>query len=141
MRMIIMAVGFIACLVSSAFAQKAEIVRLNAQWMNFFNKGDFVGVASLYTDDATALPPGSAMVKGRAAIRVMWEHMAEQVTDPRVTTLEVKSLGPRAAYEIGNFSLKTKDPTPKEVTGKYVVVWQKIRGNWKLAVDIWNEGK
>ena len=109
--------------------------------MNFFNKGDFVGVASLYTDDATALPPGSAMVKGRAAIRVMWEHMAEQVTDPRVTTLEVKSLGPRAAYEIGNFSLKTKDPTPKEVTGKYVVVWQKIRGNWKLAVDIWNEGK
>ena len=36
--------------------------------------------------------------------------------------LEVKSLGPRAAYEIGNFSLKTKDPTPKEVTGKYVVV-------------------
>ena len=78
MRMIIVAVGFMACLVSSAFAQKAEIVRLNAQWMNFFNKGDFVGVASLYTDDATALPPGSAMVKGRAAIRVMWEHMAEQ---------------------------------------------------------------
>jgi uncharacterized protein (TIGR02246 family) len=85
-------------------AQKAEIVRVNAQWMNFFNKGDFVGVASLYTDDATALPPGSAMVKGRAAIRVMWEHMAEQVTDPRVTTLEVKSLGPRAAYKKGETS-------------------------------------
>jgi len=102
---------------------------------------DFVSVASLCTDDATDLPPESAMVKGRAAIRVMWEHMAEQVIDPRVTTLEVKSLGPRAAYEIGNFSLKTKDPTPKEVTGKYVVVWQKIRGNWKLAADIWNDGK
>jgi uncharacterized protein (TIGR02246 family) len=103
----VLAVGFMACLVSSAFAQKAEIVRVNAQWMNFFNKGDFVGVASLYTDDATAPPPGSAMAKGRASIRVMWERMAEQVTDPRVTTLEVKSLGPRAAYEIGNFSLKS----------------------------------
>src|SRR6516164_3739803 len=81
---------------------------------------DFVSVASLCTDNATVLPPESAMVKGRAAIRVMWEHMAEQVIDPRVTTLEVKSLGPRAAYKKrGNFSLKTKDPTPKEVTGKY----------------------
>ena len=65
---------------------------------------DFVSVASLCTDDATALPPESAMVKGRAAIRVMWEHMAEQVIDPRVTTLEVKSLVPRAAYKIGETS-------------------------------------
>ena len=88
---IILAVGFMACLVSSAFAQKAEIVRVNAQWMNFFNKGDFVGVASLYTDDATALPPGSAMVKGRAAIRVMWEDMAEQVTDPRVRAMGIRA--------------------------------------------------
>jgi len=37
--------------------------------------------------------------------------------------------------------LKTKDPAPKEVTGKYVVLWEKVRGNWKLAADIWNDGK
>ena len=134
-------ITFLAALSAPAFAQKAEIEAVNAKWIDFFKKGDFAGVASLYVDDAIAFPPGSAMVKGRAAIRVMWEHMAEQVTDPRVTTLEVKSLGPRAAYEIGTFSLKTKDPTSKEVTGKYVVVWQKIRGNWKLAADIWNDGK
>jgi ketosteroid isomerase-like protein len=81
------------------------------------------------------------MVKGRAAIGAMWKGMAEQVTDPKVTTIDVKRLGPSAAREIGTFSLKTKDPTPKEITGKYLVVWQKVGKNWELAADIWNEGK
>ena len=81
------------------------------------------------------------MVKGSAAIGAMWKGMAEQVTDPKVTTLDVKPLGPSAAREIGTYSLKTKDPTPKEVTGKYVVVWEKVGSDWKLAADIWNDGK
>ncbi len=109
--------------------------------MEFFNKGDFDGVASLYTVDATAFPPGSAMVKGRAAIGAMWKGMAEQVTDPKLTTLDVKRLGSAAAREIGTFSLKTKSATPKEVAGKYVVVWEKVGRDWKLATDIWNEGR
>ena len=34
------------------FAQKAEIEAVNAGWIDFFNKGDFAGVASLYAEDA-----------------------------------------------------------------------------------------
>jgi uncharacterized protein (TIGR02246 family) len=141
MRKIALVIVFLAGLIAPAFAQKAEIAAVNAKWMELFNKGDFAGVASLYTNDATAFPPGSGMVKGRAAIAVMWKSMAEQVGDPKVTTIDVKRLGRLAAREIGTFSLKTKDPAPKEVTGKYVVLWEKVRGNWKLATDIWNDGK
>jgi uncharacterized protein (TIGR02246 family) len=141
MRGIALAVAFLVSLIAPAIAQKANIEAVNAKWTEFFNKGDFDGVASLYTVDATAFPPGSAMVKGRAAIGAMWKGMAEQVADPKVTTLDVKRLGRSAAREIGTFSLKTKGPTPKEVTGKYVVVWEKVGRDWKLAADIWNEGK
>jgi ketosteroid isomerase-like protein len=81
------------------------------------------------------------MVRGRDAIGAMWKGMAEKVTDPKVTTLEVKPLGPTAAREIGTFSLKTKGPTPQEVTGKYVVVWEKVGSDWQLAADVWNDGK
>src|SRR5499433_3236369 len=137
MRTIALAIALVVGLILPAFAQKAEIEAVNAKWIDFFNKGDFAGVASLYTDDATAFPPGSPMVQGRAAIEAMWKSMAEQVGDPRLTTLDVKPLGPSAAREIGTFSLKTKDPTPQEVTGKYVVVWEKIGSEWKLAADIW----
>ena len=141
MRRIAMVVAFLAGLIAPAFAQKAEIEAVNAKWTEFFNKGDFAGVASLYTEDAIAFPPGSAMVKGRAAIGAMWKGMAEQVSDPKLTTLDVKRLGPSAVREIGTFSLKTKGPTPQEVTGKYVVVWEKVGRKWKLAADIWNDGK
>ncbi len=141
MRRVALVSIFLAGLTVPAFAQKAEIEAVNAKWMEFFNKGDFAGVASLYTDDATAFPPGSGMVKGRDAIGAMWKSMAEQVSDPKVTTLDVKPLGPSAAREIGTFSLKTKAPTPQEVTGKYVVLWEKVGSDWKLSADIWNEGK
>ena len=141
MRRIALVIACWAGLMAPAFAQKAEIEAVNARWMELFNKGDFAGVASLYTDDATAFPPGSAMVKGRAAIGAMWKSMAEQVSDPKLTTLDVKPLGPSAAREIGTFSLKTKGPTPQEVAGKYVVVWEKVGSDWKLAADIWNDGR
>jgi uncharacterized protein (TIGR02246 family) len=141
MRSIALAIVFFLGLMAPAAAQKADIEAVNAKWTEFFNKGDFDGVASLYTADATAFPPGSAMVKGRPAIGAMWKGMAEQVTDPKVTTIDVKRLGPSAAREIGTFSLKTKSSPPKEVTGKYVVVWERVGRDWKLATDIWNEGK
>src|SRR3984893_705751 len=141
MRSIVLVIALMAALIAPAFAQKAEIEAVNAKWIDFFNKGDFAGVASVYTDDATVFAPGSGMVKGRAAIGAMWKSMAKQVGDPKVTTLDFKPLGPSAAREIGTFSLKTKGPMPQEVTGKYLVVWEKIGSDWKLAADIWNDGK
>lgn len=71
----------------------------------------------------------------------MWKGMADQATDPKLTTLDVKQLGPSAAREIGTFTLKTKGAELKEISGKYVVVWEKIGDDWKLAVDIWNDSK
>jgi uncharacterized protein (TIGR02246 family) len=141
MRSIALVIAFVVGMSAPAFAQKAEIEAANAKWIEFFNKGDFAGIASLYTADATAFPPGSAMVKGNAAIGAMWKSVAEQVGDPKLTTLDVKPLGPSAAREIGTFSLKTKGPDPKDVTGKYVVVWEKDGNDWKLAADIWNDGQ
>lgn len=141
MRKTMLFVAVMVALNAPAFAQKAEIEAANAKWIELFNKGDFAGVASLYTDDATAFPPGSAMVKGKAAIGAMWKGLAEQVTDPKLTTLDVKRLGRSSVREIGTFSLRTREPTPKEVSGKYVVIWEKVGRRWKLAADIWNDGK
>jgi uncharacterized protein (TIGR02246 family) len=141
MRTISLVVIFLIGMIVPGFAQKADIEAVNARWTEYFNEGDFAGVASLYTEDATAFPPGAAMVKGRAAIGEMWKAMAEKVSDPKVTTLDVKPLGPSAVLEIGTVSLKTKGPTPQEISGKFVVVWEKVGADWKLAVDIWNDGK
>jgi len=141
MRRIALVIALAAMLGAPAVAQQAEIEAMNAKWIELFNKGDFAAIASLYTEDATAFPPGSPMAKGRAAIEAMWKNMAEQVSDPKITTLDVKSLGPSAAREIGTFTLKSKGASPRELTGKYLVVWEKVGSDWKLAADIWNDGK
>ena len=127
---------------SPALAQnKATIEKLNDAWTAAFNKGDAAAVAALYTEDAYVLPPGSAMVKGRTAIEAFWRQAAQQMTDAKLTTLDVLPLGRSAAREIGTVSLKTKSQPPQEVVGKYVVVWRKVGRDWKLATDIWNTDK
>jgi uncharacterized protein (TIGR02246 family) len=141
MQKITLLIAFLLALTAPAFAQKARIEAVNARWVELFNKGDFDGIAQLYTVDAVALPPGAAMVRGRAAIGAMWKGLAQQVSNPKIATLEVKRLSPSAVREVGTFSLMTKGSSPKELSGKYLVVWEKVRGDWRLAADIWNDGK
>ncbi len=78
-----------------AFAQdKATIVKLNDAWAAAFNKGDASAVAAMYTEDAFVLPPGTEMVKGRAAIEAFWRQAAQQMGDAKFTTIDVLALGP-----------------------------------------------
>ena len=138
---IVMMIGLLS-LSSPALAQsKATIEKLNDVWTATFNKGDAAAVAALYTEDAYVLPPGSAMVKGRAAIEGFWRQAAQQMGDAKLTTVDVLPLGRSAAREIGTVALKTKSQPPQEVVGKYVVVWRKVGRDWKLATDIWNTDK
>jgi ketosteroid isomerase-like protein len=141
MRVTALSVAVLLSFGLPAYAQKAQIEAANAKFMQLFSKGDFSGLGQLYLQNANAFPPGSPMVKGRSAIAAMWQKMADQITEPKVTILDVKRLSPTAAREIGTFSLKTKGANPQEVVGKYVVVWQRERGEWKIESDIWNDGK
>ncbi|MBJ6128357.1 YybH family protein [Microvirga splendida] len=127
------------CLPVSAMAQdKATIQSLNDQFARAFNTGDIPAVAAHYTEDATVLPPGAEMVMGRDAILAFWKSAAEQIGDIKLTAVDVKPLGSNAAREIGTFSLRTKGSQSQEIAGKYVVVWEKVGADWKLATDIWN---
>jgi uncharacterized protein (TIGR02246 family) len=142
MRRAALATMCLVLLAAPALAQtKAMIQQLNAEWMAAFNKGDAAGVASLYTEDAYVLPAGAEMAKGRKAIQAFWAKATQQLGDAKLTTVDVMSLGPGAAREIGTFSFKTKGQTAETVVGKYAVVWRKVGGRWLLATDIWNMNK
>jgi ketosteroid isomerase-like protein len=110
MRTIALTIALVVGLILPAFAQKAEIEAVNAKWIDFFNKGDFAGVASLYSDDATAFPPGSGMVKGRAAIEALWKSMAEQVSAYRTMRLFPRSLGGSGRQNNVNFYFTSSAP-------------------------------
>ncbi len=140
MRKLIAAIGISIALSGPAFAQKAEIEKANTQWIAAFNKGDFAAIGGLYTVDAVALPPDAGIVRGREAISNMWKDFGSKVEQPKLMTLEVKRLSPKAAREIGTFQLKTKGQNPQELSGKYVGIWEKVNGTWRLSTDMWNSG-
>jgi uncharacterized protein (TIGR02246 family) len=121
--------------------EKAAIQNLNDQFTRAFNTGDIAAVAAHYTEDAVVLPPGAEMVMGRNAILTFRKAASEQIGDFKLTAVDVKPLGGDAAREIRAFSLRTKGSQPQEITGKYVVVWEKVGADWKIATDIWNINK
>ena len=118
----------------------SEIDAANAKWIVAFNKGDAAAVAQLYTERATALPPGAPMAKGRAAIQALWQGAIKNgVKNITLKTVQLDQFG-NAAREIGEYSLDASN-AQKQITheqGKYVVLWRHIGGSWKLDTDIWN---
>jgi uncharacterized protein (TIGR02246 family) len=142
MRIQVIVSAICLCFSAPAMAQdKATIQSLNDKFAQAFNAGDAAAVAALYTEDAIILPPGGEMMKGRSAIQAFWKGAAEQFGNGKLTTVDVKPLGNEAAREIGTFSFRTKGSQSQEITGKYVVVWEKVGSEWKLATDIWNTNR
>src|SRR6201987_6354597 len=98
MRQFLVIIGALSFSAGPALAQdRATIEKHNDVWTAAFNKGDAAAVAALYTEDAYVLPPGSAMVKGRPEIEAFWHQAAQQMTDAKLTTLDVLPLGRSAA--------------------------------------------
>ena len=141
MRAVLFAVPLLLLgLSAEAASTRAAIDAANQQWLAAFNKGDAAGIAALYDDQATVLPSGSDMVKGRAAIEKFWAGAIQDgVKNPSLQTVVVEQFG-TAAREIGRFSLDEPNAQKQmqHVEGKYVVVWKRVKGAWKLDTDIWN---
>ena len=94
-------------------------------------------MAALYTANATLLPPNSARVTGSAAILEFWKGaLAGAPARGKLTTGEVEAHGD-TAHEVGTYELSAADGKVVD-KGKYVVVWKREGGQWKLHRDIWN---
>ncbi len=128
---------------SMAQGLKSDIQKLETQFAEAANKQDAAAVARFYTEDATVLPAGADMVKGRDGIQKLWGAFVKDSSPSlMLTTVNVEDYG-QAAREIGQFSLDahSKEGQVSKVEGKYVVVWKKVGGDWRLDTDIWNMNK
>lgn len=122
-------------------AEAEEAIRANnRKFSEAFMRGDAAGVAALYTDDARLMPPDAPASSGADAIRQFWEGaMRMGIKEAALETVEVKPCGDYAC-EIGRFTLSVETGAGERArqTGKYVVIWKREGGAWKLDVDIWN---
>jgi uncharacterized protein (TIGR02246 family) len=116
---------------------RAAVDTSNRQFMDAFARGDAGRIASLYADDAQLLPPGNLPVQGRSAIEALWRGvLALPVKEMHLTTVEFTVHGDDAS-EIGRYALVGNDGRELDA-GKYIVLWKKGAGGWKLHRDMWN---
>jgi ketosteroid isomerase-like protein len=101
---------------------------------------DYDALAGFYCEDGKIFPNKSDIIAGRTAIKQRWIlPEGVRILHHKVTPSEIKIIG-NHAYDYGYYEGKTltKKKTEQPFKGKYVIVWKKIDGDWKIYLDIWN---
>ncbi len=126
---------------SSTAPALSEIGLANQQFMAAFKRGDAAAVAACYSADARLLPPNSPPVTTTDGIRAFWQAVIQTgIKEATLETVEVEKTGEAGAVEEGRYTLLGATGDVLD-TGKYVVIWQKDGGAWKLHRDIWNSSR
>ena len=119
-------------------ALEAEaIMELDLEWAQRFADRDFDWIAALQAQNAVLLEPGVDITHGREAIRGAWEALATNIpgTSWEPVMAKVSSSGDMA-YVYGTASAVDADGNATPM--KYLEVWVKIDGEWKVAADVFN---
>jgi ketosteroid isomerase-like protein len=107
-----------------------------------FAKRNFQALDSVYTTNATILPPGAPMILGRQAIKEFWSNLIQSANAKSavLTSVDVTPTGD-GVLEIGRATLTVQPEGSAEaqMEVKYVVFWREEDNHWKWHVDIWNQ--
>ena len=115
----------------------AAIAAANEKFMSAFAEGDAGGVAAQYTEGGQVLPPGTHIITGREGVEAFWRSAMELgIKRAELNTLELDQQAD-TAIEVGRARLYSEAGEVIDEP-KYLVVWKRDRGQWKLHRDIWN---
>lgn len=114
------------------------IMALERQWCTKLQEKDIDWIVNLFADEGCQFPPNAEPVVGSKALRAAWEAMAnaeglEVSWEP--AEAHVSASGDMA-YDFGSGTITTPDGWAQDA--KYVVVWVRQDGEWKVAVDMFN---
>lgn len=134
---------FTVRLANAQQTDKEQIRGLINDFSEFVMASDYKGIVNSYTIDGKIFPNNLDILEGKAAIKKYWT-LPEGVSTSyhKIIPEEIKIIEDHA-YDYGYYEGTTKRNDGSEVNwkGKYVIVWKKVEGNWKIHLDIWNRIK
>ena len=126
---------------AGAMVQEQLIRELDAKWVAAVAAKDVDAIARIYTVDGMFLAPNAPLVEGREGIAEAWAGLLglpgiSFTFEP--TRIEV-SASADLASDVGTFALAFDGEGGRvRDRGKYVLVWKKVNGAWKVLADIFN---
>jgi uncharacterized protein (TIGR02246 family) len=118
-------------------AMKKIIEEKNNQFTKAHITGDSVAMVDIYTQDAKVFPPNSDAVIGRPAIAVLTsQYLKFDIKEFREETTAFYGNEDYLIDEGNYIFVYGKDNTIEK--GKYLNVWKKEDGEWKIYSNMWN---
>lgn len=110
-----------------------------AAWAAAWNSGDAAALAAMYAGDAVVMAPGAEAMQGTEAIQAGLGAALEMSggSQMAITPDEIIPVGDDHAIETGTFVETGADGSHTD-HGKYLAIWAKVDGGWKIVRDIWN---
>lgn len=102
-----------------------------------FNQGDAVRTAEHYADDAQILPPRYPAIEGKPAIAAFFKANIDKYLSYGNYTRWSAVRGD-IAIEQGVYNFRNVRVGEDVEAGKYIRVWKRINGNWKLYRDMFS---
>lgn len=116
---------------------KKVIEEKNARFTRAHVAGDQATIDAMFTEDAKCLPPNAEPVIGRAAIaKLTADYLAYGVSEFREETTDFYG-NEDVLIDQGNYVMVYGPDKVREI-GKYVNIWRKEAGVWKIYSNIWN---
>ncbi|WP_109435363.1 DUF4440 domain-containing protein [Aquimarina sp. AU119] len=116
-----------------------QIIENAKAFSRYVMASDYKMIASSYTEDAKIFPNYTIILEGEDIIKYWTLPKGISTSFHKITQTEI-TVVEDTAYDYGYYEGKTKqkDGQISSWQGKYVIVWKKVKGNWKMHLDIWN---
>jgi uncharacterized protein (TIGR02246 family) len=115
---------------------------LDAAWSEAAGKMELERVVDFYAPDGSVVWPGQPAAHGTAAIRSRWAELFKttpglylKFAPERIVVAADRDLA--SDFGVVHFGFDSEHG-PQRQTGKYVVVWRREKGRWRVLYDCYN---
>lgn len=116
---------------------KSQIDDANREFIDLFNRGDSIGLAYIFTTDGKSMEPNEPSFNGRRAIQTHYSIVMRGGANKLGLVTTGLWGDEKMLAEEGEYTFMDKEE--KQIDkGKYIVLWKKEEGKWKLFRDCYN---
>ena len=125
-------------------AEEKTIRELEMRWSDAAAQKDLDAIMAFYAPEGAAVWPDAPAAHGAAAIRAAWVELlktpglALHFTPERIDVANAGDI----AVDFGSVESEFDGPQGRvKDVAKYLVVWQKLNGTWKVLYDSFNSNR